>query len=234
MKDCFYIDNHILVVAKNHNVSLKDFTESVKKELEKENLKASYLEPIFPICSEASGIVVFALSSKAKERLSKQIEQKLFSAKYLAVCVGKPKYKNNIFYVDETDESVEDVKAQYVHMNTKTGKLEYIPRLNEDAIQIFDQYTTLEENQGISLVMIDGGLSHADEIRFVMSDAGSPVFGDKIYAGDTLAKDTNLALSLVELKFVHPTLNKNLMFRYYLDADKKPWSYLDVKKYIRI
>ena len=82
MKDCLYIDNHILVVGKDHNISLSDLKERVKEDLKKENQKNSFVEQINPLSSLASGIVVFALSSKAKDRLTKQIEDKTFSQRF--------------------------------------------------------------------------------------------------------------------------------------------------------
>lgn len=234
MKNCLFIDNHILVTAKDHNIKMEDFKENVKKELEKENYKSSYIETIIPMCSEEMGIVVFALSSKSKERLQGQIKEGTFSAKHLAVCVGKPVFRSNVFYVDSTDESFEIKKEKYVHLNKKTGKLENIPMLNEDAFPVCDDYKLLEEKDKISLVQIEGGFNHEQEVRFIMADAQSPIFGDKLYGGDTLAKNTNLALCLAEVKFKHPTTGKNFVFRCYPSIDKKPWSYLNVEKYLRI
>ncbi len=234
MKDCLFIDNHILVVFKEHNISLETFKQDIKKQLANDNLKASYLEPILPICAEASGLEVFALSSKAKDRLKKQIEEKEFQTKYLAVCVGKPKENNNIFYVESTDETFEINPERFVHINPKTEKLEYIPRLNKDSFSINSQYKFLEEKDKISLVQVCGGFNHMQEVRFVLADAKSPVFGDKLYGGDSLAKNTNLALTLVEIKMKHPVTNKSLVFQVYPNVDKKPWSYLNVEKYLRI
>jgi len=234
MKDCLYIDNHVLVVAKNRNMTMESFKENIKKELEKENLKSSFLEEVYPICFEASGIVTFALSSKAKERFLKQIEDKEFMLKNFAVCVGKPRYKSRVLYVDETKESVEELSEQFVHRNKKTGLLEFIPRLNEDATKVYSLYSVLEDKEKISLVQIDGGFCFDDEVRFLMKEAQSPVFGDKKYEGESLAKNTNLALSIVEVKFIHPINGKNMSFRYYPEIDKKPWSYFNVEKFLKI
>ena len=51
MKDCLYIDNHILVVGKDHNISLSDLKERVKEDLKKENQKNSFVEQINPLSS---------------------------------------------------------------------------------------------------------------------------------------------------------------------------------------
>ena len=233
MKDCFYIDNHILVVAKPRNIKMEEFKQQIKQDLQNENYKNSFVEELFPVSKEESGIVVFCLSSKAQKRLEMQKQETLL-VRHFAICVGMPKYKNKITYIDETDETKIDEGGQFVHRNAKTNKLELIPSLYSDAVQIFDDYSVLETNKQISLVRIDGGLNFEDEVRFVMNDAKSPIFGDKLYDGETLAKNTNLALSVVEVKFVHPTSNKNMSFRYYPETDKKPWSYFNVEKYLKI
>ncbi len=225
MKDCLYIDNHILVVGKDHNTSLSDLKERIKEDLKKENQKNSFIEQINPLSSLASGIVVFALSSKAKERLIKQIQDKTFAQRFFAVCVGTPKDKNNVF---------QEEQKQYVMLNQKNKKLELVPMLYANAFEISNRYKLLQSLDRISLVEIFGGLAHEDEIRFFMSNLKSSIFGDKLYEGDTLAKDTNLALSLVEVRFVHPITNKNLVFEYYPNTDKKPWSFFDVKRFLKI
>lgn len=221
MENCLWIDNHILVVAKNHNIGFEEFKQNIIKQLTEKGMKSSYLESLIPICAEASGLVVFALSSKAKDRLEQQIAEQDFMTKYLAVCVGSPRERNGL-------------EAGHIHLNTKTGLLERIPQLNQDAMKMYDRWMLLEQNSKISLICIEGGLKHSDEVRFVMASAGSPIFGDTLYKGDSLAKDTNMALTLTEVKFIHPITDKNLIFRTYPALEKKPWSFFNVEKHLKI
>lgn len=228
------LDNQICVVFKNHNIKMERFKEQVKDELKKLNEKSSFLEEIYPVCDEASGIVVFALTSKAKERIKAQIDEKEFLLRSFAVCIRVPKFQNKMFYDDEKDETILDVRGDFVARSVKTKRLEHIPELTKNATNIHDSYDVLEDKEKISLVRIDGGFSFGDETRFVLFDAGSPVFGDKLYDGETLAKNTNLALCIVETRFVHPTTNKKLVFRVFPEVKKKPWSYFNVEKFLKI
>ena len=229
MTNVLYKDNHILVVYKEQNTLQEKLLEEVKKELEKDGQKTSFMEPINVLSVEAGGIVVVALSSKAKERLLKQADDGEFSLKHFAVCVGKPKFSARFIFSED-----EEKNFQYLHRNSKTKLLEFIPSLNQDAQKVYDPYKVLEDKDKISLVEIFGGFKFFDEVRFLLKDAGSPVFGDKKYGGDTLAKNTNLALFLVEAKFCHPTTNKNMSFCVFPPIDKKPWSYFNVEKFLRI
>ena len=229
MTNCLYADNHIMVVMKEQNEPQEVLCEKIKEEMKAENKKTSFFEPMFSLSVGAGGLLLIALSSKAKERLSAQIEQNDFVLKNFAVCVGKPKFTTRFMFSDG-----EEVGYQYIHRNKVSKKLEFIPSLNVDAVKVYDPYKVLEDKQQISLVEICGGFNFFDETRLLLSDAKSPVFGDKVYGGDTLAKNTNLALFLVEMRFVHPTTNKNLVFRAYPPTDKKPWSYFNVEKFLRI
>ncbi len=229
-----HIDNQIVVAFKPHNMTTNELKQEVKAKLESDNLKSSYLEQIYPICKEASGIVVFAVSSKAKKRLDEQIENQDFLLKYFAVCVGSPKMQDNMIYDEKLGEIVKNPEGQFVKRNQKTGKLEFIPSLTTGAVNIFDTYRNLETVGKISLVQIEGGFGFEDETRFILADGEAPVFGDKLYGGDILAKNTNLALCVVETKFVHPTTNKKLSFRVFPETGKKPWSYFGVEKLLKI
>ena len=230
MTNCLYKDNHILVAYKEQNVPQEVLKQNLKKELEAQNQKASFFEAMYDLSVEAGGIILFALSSKAKERIEKQIEDGEFLLKNYAVCVGKPRFSTRFALTEENGE----LGYQYLHRNSKTKLLEFIPSLNQDATKVYSPYKVLEDKQTISLVEICGGLHFFDEVRFLMKDAKSPVFGDKTYGGDTLAKNTNMALFAVETRFVHPTTNKNMTFRVYPPTDKKPWSYFNVEKFLRI
>ena len=229
MTNILHKDNHILVAFKEQNKPLEVLMEEIKKDLLSQNEKASFMEPINVLSCEAGGIVVMALSSKAKERLLKQVEEGDFLQKNFAVCVGRPKFSARFIFGED-----EEKNYQYLHRNPKTKLLEFIPSLNQDAQKVYDPYKVLEDKEKISLVEIFGGLKFFDEVRFLLKDAGSPVFGDKKYDGEALAKNTNLALFSVEVRFCHPVTNKNMAFRVFPPVDKKPWSYFNVEKFLRI
>ncbi len=229
MTNCLYCDNHILVAFKEQNVPQEVLAEELKSELLKENKKASFFEPIYTLSKESGGIVVFSLSSKSKERLLGQVEENEFLLKNFAVCVGTPRFTTRFIFEEDGETNY-----QHIHRNPKTKLLEFIPSLNKDAQKVYDPYRVLEDLKKISLVEICGGLKFFDETRFLLKDAQSPVFGDKTYGGDTLAKNTNLALFAVEVRFSHPTTNKSMVFRVFPPIDKKPWSYFNVEKFLRI
>ena len=100
MINIIYEDNHLLVVEKPANVPVQADSTKDKDLLNilKEYLKEKYNKPgnvflglVHRLDRPVSGIMVFAKTSKAAARLSKQIRNKTFKKTYLAVVEGKTK-----------------------------------------------------------------------------------------------------------------------------------------------
>lgn len=221
--ELLYLDNHLAVAVKPQNVSIDGaggLKEQTIAELKKKGQKASYLNNINFLDKNAGGLVLFALTSKAYERLLKQIDDGDFLCRFFAVCVGKFEKKN-------------DFMLESVHIN-KNGHLENIPQLNKDAFKISGQLKLLETQSSISLMEVLAANKAEEAERFLLYLGKVPVFGDAVFGGDTLAKNTYLALWCVDLKFIHPVTNKKMTFRMFPPVDNKPWSFFNVEKYLRI
>ncbi|MBQ8762312.1 MAG: hypothetical protein IJZ26_03290 [Clostridia bacterium] len=221
--EVLFLDNHILVVAKPQNMPMNGengFIENVKAYLSEKGQKATYLEPVFPMDTLAGGLMLFALTSKAKERLEQQLLETDLQVKYFTVVVGENKNKN-------------DLVTFYTHINKQTNLLEHIPQLNQDAIKLQVKYNTLQREQQIALLQCVPSCAHSQEIRFALQAVNMPIFGDASFKGDVLAKNTNTALWAVELKFMHPTTKKFVTFRCFPPTGK-PWSYFNVERLLKI
>ena len=95
--EVLYEDNHIIVVFKPENIlSQADSTgDADMLTIIKEYIKKKYDKPgnvylglVHRLDRPVSGIMVFARTSKAASRLSKQIQNHEFSKQYLAVING--------------------------------------------------------------------------------------------------------------------------------------------------
>lgn len=221
--EILFIDNHIIIVYKPQNISINGkggLKENLIEVLKAKNIKSTYLENINQLDSVAGGLVLFALTSKAKDRLKEQIDEQKFECRYLAVVVGENEKKN-------------DFLSYYVHFD-KNNKMQHIPQSTSNAFKINMQWKLLEHKQKISLVECTSQGQYEQEERFVLSESKMPIFGDALFGGDVLAKNTNTALWLVEIKLNHPITNKIMSFRMYPPIDKKPWLYLSVEKFLKI
>ena len=215
-----YEDNHIIVVLKPQNVlSQGDETgdESVL-DMVKNYIKETYNKPgnvyvglVHRLDRPTGGVMVFAKTSKAASRLTEQLKNKDFSKKYLAVVVGKPKYKaSRLEHFLQKDEQNNIVKV--------------CPRGVEGAKQAILEYNTISAKDKVSLVDVKILTGRSHQIRVQMSEIKTPVFGDVKYGGDTLAKGHNLALWAYELSFIHPTTKQRMTFKCMPDANVVPWN----------
>ena len=99
-----YEDNHLIVVVKPYNVlSQSDNTKDIDMlTIIKKYIKEKYNKPgnvylglVHRLDRPTGGIMVFAKTSKAAARLSKQIKDNKFTKKYLAVVHGILEKKEN-------------------------------------------------------------------------------------------------------------------------------------------
>ena len=215
MKERIFLqDEDLIVVFKPHNESMSDCNSKVKEYVKKD------VRQIYDLETLSSGIVVFALNDKVYELLNKAYKQNEFEFKFYAVTVGNAKNESGTYNA-------------YVTRDKKSGRLIHIPQLNVGAENFGFVYHLLQKIQQIQLVKIEVNQILPETIRFAMSDLNMPIFGDKLYEGDILAKNTNLSLSLVDLRFKHPNQDKYLNFRAML-PETKPWNYFDLNKIFKL
>ena len=206
-----YQDNHLFVVKKEHNTKIESLDEQVKTFLVEQKGKNGYLQRLSTLDNLSSGIVIYVLTSKAYERLLGQD----FVYKYLAVTLGAPKTTAGYYSVN-----VEDLG---------NGKLGIAPPIKQSHMIDF-YYKMLDKYAQISLLEMTKKDTDTDAVRFGASQLGCPVFGDKLYNGDKLVQNTNLALVLYSVEFEHPTTHDRLVLRCSPVEDVKPWSYFKLDK----
>ena len=126
MNNIIYEDNHIIVVEKKENIPVQ---EDESKDLDllsiiKEYIKEKYSKPgnvylglVHRLDRPASGIMVFAKTSKAASRLSDQIRNKTFKKKYYAIVEGNLKNEDIL-----KDKLLKDTKKNIVKVD-KNGRI---------------------------------------------------------------------------------------------------------------
>lgn len=215
-----YEDNHIIVVLKPQNIlsqgdetgdeSLLDMVKAYIKETYKKEGNV-YTGLVHRLDRPTGGVMVFAKTSKAAGRLTEQLKNKEFSKKYLAVVVGKPKYKASRL-------------EHFLQKDEKNNIVKVCPRGVEGAKQAILEYNTIKTIDKVSLIDVKILTGRSHQIRVQMSEIKTPVFGDVKYGGDTLAKGHNLALWAYELSFIHPTTKKPMLFKCLPPTDIVPWN----------
>ena len=211
--DIIFEDNHILLVNKKANMPSQadisddlDLLSLLKTYIKKRDKKSGnvYLGLVHRIDRPVSGLMIFAKTSKAASRLSDQIRKKELKKTYLTLVEGCPlKQKDRLRHFLIKDKRKNKVRAfNKAQEASKEAILEYSVK------KIFNGKTLLQ----INLIT---GRSH--QIRCQLSAIGHPIYGDLKYGFDRKRKwnikENGIALFSSELKFIHPTLKTECLFR---------------------
>lgn len=193
-------DNHILIVNKRAG----DITQGDKtgdkplSEVVKEYVKDKYNKPgnvfigtVHRLDRPTSGIVIFARTSKALERLNKMLRDKVIQKTYWAIVKNQPKVKTDTL----TNFLKKDSKKNKSFVYKKEIEGSKKATLHFKVIQKLDNYSLLE-------VDLETGRHH--QIRTQLSHIGSPIKGDLKYGFDRSNKDGSISLHARKINFIHP------------------------------
>lgn len=204
-----YEDNHLIVVEKPVNVlSQGDDTGDLSLlDMVKDYVKKKYNKPgnvyiglVHRLDRPVGGIMVFARTSKAAGRLSKQVSDRGFAKKYYAIVSGKMEMKNSVF--------VDNLK-KLDNGNTIVSK---------DGKRSVLSYHVLEYNADIDASLVDISLETGrhHQIRVQFASRGHFLLGDQRYGKQD---KTQIALFSYELEFEHPVTKQKMCFT--LKPEKK-------------
>ncbi|MGI6665563.1 MAG: RluA family pseudouridine synthase [Christensenellaceae bacterium] len=198
-----YEDNHVLVAEKPHMIpSQGDASGDESMVLRvKTYLKETYKKPgniylglLHRLDRPTGGLMLFAKTSKAATRLSKEIKEQRVTKKYLAVVHGSPKKK----------EKLED----YLYKDKKENIVYVCDTEKKDAKYAALTYETLAKGENKSLLDITLATGRSHQIRVQLSSRGFPIVGDVKYGK---GERTGLLLYAYQIGFLHPTLKKQIL-----------------------
>jgi len=196
-------DNHLIVVNKRAGQLVQgDKTgDACLADEIKAFLKVKYNKPGNVFCGvihrldrPTSGVVIFAKTSKALERMNAQFREKLTDKSYVALVHGKLSNKESL--VHELRKNEQKNKSFVVDPGKgKEARLSYNP------IKIFDSYTLIEVN-------LETGRHH--QIRCQLAHIGHPLRGDLKYGAKRSNEDGSICLHSAKLLFTHPITKESM------------------------
>lgn len=211
--EVLYEDNHVIVVYKPANIlSQSDITGDVDMlTLVKQYVKEKYNKPgnvylglVHRIDRPVQGVMIFAKTSKAAARLSKQIQNHEFCKQYLAIINGNLSEKKGEF---------RDYLEKQENGNTIVTDKEH----GKESIL---KYEVLKEIDNLSLVNIELITGRHHQIRVQFSSRGYPLVGDQRYGKQD---NKQICLCSYKLSFIHPITKERLTFERYPDK-KDSWN----------
>ncbi len=201
-----YEDNHLIAINKRVGDLVQGdktgdppLSDSVKQYIKKKYNKPGevFLGTVHRLDRPTSGIVIFAKTSKALERMNKMFREKEIDKTYWALVKNKPsKTKDRL-----EDFLVKDPKTNKSKVTSGKTANSKKAILNYNIRQTLNNYYLLEVN-------LETGRHH--QIRTQLSAIGCPIKGDLKYGFPRSNKDAGISLHAREIEFIHPVKKESL------------------------
>ena len=197
--DILYEDGHCLVVAKPPRLLTASDRTGDETLLARARAfhagrqapgKKGYVAPIHMLDRPVSGVVLFALSSKAAGRLSEQFRSRRTEKVYRAIVEGAPAQPSGVL----EDWLLKDRDANVVTV---------VPPGTPEAKPCRLAFRRLAQAGGLTLLEIRPETGRSHQIRVQLASRGLPIYGDVKY-GASRGWDGVIALHALSLTFDHP------------------------------
>ena len=204
--EILFEDNHLLIVnKKSGDIVQGDKTgDKPLSEVVKEYIKEKYNKPgdvflgvVHRLDRPTSGIIIFARTSKALERLNKMLRDRVISKTYWAIIKNNPK-------------KVKDTLIHFLKKNPKNNKSTVFTKKTEGSKKAILHFTIKKKLDNYSLLEIDLETGRHHQIRAQLSFIGSPIKGDLKYGASRSNKDGSIHLHARTINFTHPVSKKTI------------------------
>jgi 23S rRNA pseudouridine1911/1915/1917 synthase len=199
-KDVLFEDNHLIAINKRAGdiVQVDETGDPSMEDMVASYLAVKYNKPnsaflgvVHRLDRPVSGVILFAKTSKALERMNAIFKNREVKKTYWAVVRNKPAKTSGTlihYLVKNTQKNV--VTA---HINEVAGSQR--AELN---------YRLIAELGGFYLIEVDPLTGRSHQIRVQLSSMGCPIVGDNKYGYPRGSRMGSICLHARRLKFIHP------------------------------
>jgi 23S rRNA pseudouridine1911/1915/1917 synthase len=218
-----YEDNHLLVIDKPHNILSQgdqtgdpDVLTLCKEYLKKKYNKSGnvYLGLVHRLDRPVGGLMLLAKTSKAAERLSRQLRHRTVQKVYWAVTIGHPP-QNGLL-------------THYLIKDRSTNIVRTVPEGTKGAKDALLSFVRLQQIHDLSLLSVHLQTGRPHQIRVQLAADGYPVWGDQKYGFRQDSNGSNIALRAVELVFQHPVQKKEIRITL-PPPPSEPWNKFNIE-----
>jgi len=192
-----YFDNHLVILEKPAGIATQPDFHEMAKEWGKNFFSkkgAIFLEPIHRLDKPASGIVVFAKTTKALKRLNEAMRAGEFEKVYLAIVEGEVEEEGSLTHY----LSHGSFRAHVVDEADPEGKLAHLT------------YRKKQTRGGKALVEVQLHTGRYHQIRAQFGEMGHPIVGDQKYGARK--RQDQIPLHHHKITFSHPVTKEKLTF----------------------
>lgn len=201
-----YEDNHLVIVNKHAGENVQGDSSGDQPLVEKvrEYIRIKFEKPGNVFCGlihrldrPVSGVIAFARTSKALERMNRLFAEKHPEKIYWAIVEKRPAKASDylIHHLSRNEKQNKTYAFDQAKSNTKEARLRY--RVLTES----DKYTLLE-------VCLETGRHH--QIRAQLAAIGCVIKGDLKYGAKRSNPDGSICLHSRKLSFQHPTKEEQI------------------------
>ena len=211
-----YEDNHIIVINKAAGEIVqgdKTGDESLCDTM-KAYIKEKYAKPgnVFiglphRLDRPVSGIVVFAKTSKALERLNRMFSEGSVKKIYWALTKGIP-------------QPAEAELVSWILRNEKMNKSFSYPKEVKGSKRAILHYRLAAASQNYNLIEVELKTGRHHQIRCQLSSIGCPIKGDLKYGAQRSNPDGSISLHARYIEFIHPVSKELIAITAPLPGDR--------------
>ena len=222
--EVLFEDNHLIIInKKSGDIVQGDKTgDKPLSEVVKEYIAEKYAKPgkVFlgvahRLDRPTTGIVIFAKTSKALERLNKMLREKDIQKIYWALVEGCP-------------DPAKATLTHYLRKNPKNNKSTAFSKETPNSKRAVLHYQSLLELDNYALLEINLETGRHHQIRCQLSVTGHPIKGDLKYGSKRSNPNGGIHLHAVKIEFNHPVKKELLIVKAPLPPDKL-WQLCDSK-----
>lgn len=211
-----YEDNHIIVINKRAGEIVQGDKTGDKSlcDILKQFLKEKYAKPgnVFVglphrLDRPVSGVVVFAKTSKALERLNAMFRDGNVKKIYWAITKEKPL-------------KPEDELQSWILRNEKMNKSFSYPKQVEGSKHAVLHYRHIASSQNYNLIEVELKTGRHHQIRCQLASIGCPIKGDLKYGSRRSNPDGSISLHARYVEFTHPVSKELIQVTAPLPNDK--------------
>jgi 23S rRNA pseudouridine1911/1915/1917 synthase len=215
--EVIYEDNHIIAINKRSGMIVQSDPsgDMPMDEMVKLYIKEKYNKPGAVFCGivhridrPVSGVVLFAKTSKAQERLNEMFKHREMNKTYWALVKNNP-------------PKTQDTLIHYLIKDRTKNITKAFEKDGKDRLESELSYKVIGQTDSFKLLEVKPVTGRPHQIRVQLASIGCPIRGDRKYGFQRANPDLSINLHARKIEFIHPVKKEPIS----IEAPFPPFSF---------